>query len=169
MKIRMLAFVIMFAGLAVAQNPPTDAEKQILSFARTATTIAANAQSRSLNGYLAVYVDNKGWAAMSKDNDLGPFLKLKEAKADRRMLLLIAADGIGLKVAVYFEGESPAEMLIVPAGSKFDPAALQPVPKEALKELSQDLDFTKRDDVNTDDGAPVTAYQVSLSEKKPKS
>ena len=91
MKISSLALILLFASFAVAQNPPSkedqpSKEEPGLRYARLAVNAASATQHQSLEGYQAVFIDDKSWTTLSKDSDLGPFLKLKEQKAERQRI-----------------------------------------------------------------------------------
>jgi hypothetical protein len=183
MKISGLIVVILFAVAAFGQNVPSKSEPSkgepaktepakeesaILSTARTATSIAANTLNKKMDGYTAAYADDKNWEKLSRDNDIGPFLKLKEVKAGRSMVLLLSlTDDTAARVAVYFEGNEAAGVIAVQPGGKAEASAVKAVPKEALKDAvtEQGLTFT-RGDLTSDDGDPVIAYAIRSSGKK---
>jgi hypothetical protein len=172
MKISCFALVLLLASFAVAQNQPSkqDPTKEDpgLRYARMAYNVANSTQHQSLEGYLAVFVDDKSWTTLSKDGDLGPFLKLKEQKAERRMVYFLGSPD-GLRVVVYFDGPSATDVAsFTPAPvAKISADLLKPVPKETLKanDAAAGWMFT-REDVTSDDGDPVPAYRITKPEPK---
>ena len=170
MKIRNLIVAFLLTAALLAQGQTSKEDSVILNLARTAANVAANTLHRNISGYMAVYVDEKSWEKLSKDSDLGPVLKLKEAKAGRSMMLVMSSsDNTAPRVAVYFEGMDARELVIVSPQPEttVEPLAVKPVPKEALREVDaeQGLLFA-RGEVNSDDGDPVVAYQITSSAKK---
>ncbi|MBZ5524429.1 MAG: hypothetical protein LAP21_19500 [Acidobacteriia bacterium] len=169
MKIRNLivAFLLAVAALAVGQTSLEDSVS--LSLARTASNIAANTLHKNMAGYMAVYVPDKDWEKLSRDSDLGPFLKLREMKTGRSMMLMLSGDNTAVRVAVYFEGMDAMGMVVFTPGSnaKLEALSVKPVPKEALKEVDaeQGLLFS-RGEVTSDDGDAVVTYQITSSQKK---
>src|SRR5258708_9381415 len=119
MKTPSLIVVILFAVAAFSQNVPSKEpskgepaktepakeESAILSTVRTATSIAANTLNKKMDGYTAVYVDDKNWEKISTAGDGGPFLKLREVKPGRSMVLLLSlTDDTAPRAAAYFDG-----------------------------------------------------------------
>jgi hypothetical protein len=166
--ISLLLTGILIPALATAQNQPATAGNEgtdPLYFVKIAADIARNVQQGSLEGYLAIYMSEQNWAEGLKDSDLGPFLKIKEAKPGRSVAFLFT----GAKdkaICVYFDGKSPFGVVAVHAGAdgsiKPDDisAAFKPVSKDMLKKSDQELQFNKAD-VNTDDGVSLPAYQIT--------
>ena len=183
MKYRIaVAFLLagMLAVLASAQNKPAaqkpapekpaaekpaPEKKDPLFFVKIAGDVAGNVQSQSLNGYLAIYIDEKDWSEGLKDSDLGPFLKAKEAKPGRSAACFFSS-GKDAATCVYFDGDSPFGVAAVKAGAsgQIQPAdittAYKAVTKEMLKKGSADLDFSPTD-LSTDDGTPLSAFGVT--------
>ncbi len=161
-----LMLVGMLAALAVAQNHPAPEKRDPLFFARIAADVAGNVQSRSLNNFIVIYVDQGNWAAGLKDSDLGPFLKVKEAKAGRSVTVMFSEDK-DAAVCVYFDGDAPFGVVAVrmPAGGNISDsdvaAAYKAVTKEMLKKGDDELSFAPLDDVATDDGAPLPGFQIT--------
>ena len=178
MKIPSLIAVILFAVAAFGQNVPSKGEpaktepakeeSAILSTARTATSIAANTLNKKMDGYTAAYADDKSWEKLSRDNDIGPFLKLKEVKPGRSMVLLLSlTDDTAPRVAVYLDGNEATGVIVVQPGGKAEASAVKPVPKEALKDAVTEQGLTlTRGDLTSDDGDPVIAYAIRSSTKK---
>lgn len=177
MKFRMIAcFVIatlLIAGLAMGQNKP-DAEKaekiEPLSLVKIAANVAINSQHQDLNGFLAIYMDSHNWASGLKDSDLGPFLKLKEEKPGRSAVLFFSPDK-DVAISIFFDGDSAIGVTAAKAkNGKIESsdisAAYKPVSKEMLKGTAQELQFTQGD-LTTDDGQPVTGFQITSASKKP--
>lgn len=179
----------MLAVLAAAQNQPAAQKpapekpapekpaaekKDALFFVKTAADVAGNAQSQSLDGYLGIYIDDQNWAEGSKDSDLGPFLKLKEAKPGRSATCFFS-NAKDAATCVYFDGDAAFGVAAAKAGSSGQiqasdiAAAYKTVSKEMLKKGSAEISFSERD-INTDDGVPLPAFGVTVEEKpeKPK-
>ena len=176
MKLRMLApyvvVTLLFSGLATGQNKPDAEKKDPLSLVKIAANVVSNSQHQDLNDFLAIYVDQDTWVAALKDGDLGPFLKLKEAKPGRSAVLFFQPDK-EVAMSVFFDGDSAFGMTAVKAkNGKIEASdissAYKPVSKDMLKETGQGFQFT-RGDITTDDGQPVTGFQVTSTGKKPTS
>jgi hypothetical protein len=172
MKSKILAFVCLagtLAGAAGAQNQPDQEKKEPLSFAKIAANVAGNVQHRTVNGTLAIYVSEQNWAAGLKDGDLGPFLKLKEAKPGRSAACLFSQSK-DIAVCVYFDGNTPFGVTAVEAGAsgKLEAsdiaAAYKPVSKDMLKKGAEELSFTPVG-INTDDGQALPAFLVTAAGK----
>ena len=182
---------ILLAGilvvLAAAQNQPAGEKpapekpatqkaapekKDALSFVKTAADVAGNVQSQSLDGFLAIYIGEKNWAAGLTDSDLGPFLKLKEAKPGRSATCFFS-NGKDAATCVYFDGDTPFGVAAVKAGTSGQiqasdiSAAYKAVSKEMLKKGSSEFSFNESD-INTDDGVPLPAFGVSVENKSKK-
>lgn len=162
----------MLAVLAAAQNqsdPNKAVEKEPLYFLKIAADVAGNVQNQPLNGYLAIYLDQQNWAAGLKDGDLGPFLKVKEAKPGRSAACLFSA-AKDAAICVYFDGDTPFGVAAVRAGGsgKIEAsdiaAAYKAVSKEMLKKGAEELRF-EPGDVATDDGQPLPAFLISSAGK----
>jgi len=187
MKIPGLIVVILFAVAAFSQNVPSKEpskgepaktepaktepakeESAILSTVRTATSIAANTLNKKMGGYTAVYVDDKNWEKISSDGDGGPFLKLREVKPGRSMVLLLSlTDDAAPRAAVYFDGNEATGVIAVQPGGKAEASAIKAVPKEALKDAVAEQGLTlTRGDLTSDNGDPVIAYSVRSSAKQ---
>ena len=174
MKISSLALILLFASFAVAQNKPSkedqsSKEEPGLRYARLAVNAASVTQHPSLEGYQAVFIDDKSWTTLSKDSDLGPFLKLKEQKAERRMVYFLGGSPEAQRFVVYFDGSSATEVAAFTPGSdaKITADLLKPVSKEALKANDAAANWTFiREDVSSDDGDPIPAYRITKPEQK---
>lgn len=161
----------MLVSAAVAQNQSTPEKADPLFFVKTAADVAGNVQKSSLDGYLGIYVSEQNWQAGLKDSDLGPFLKLKEAKAGRSAALLFSS-AKDAAICVYFDGKAPFGVAAVKAGTGGSggggggiqasdiAAAYQAVSKEMLKKGEQEWHFNA-DDVNTDDGVTLPGFQIA--------
>jgi hypothetical protein len=171
MKTRVVVFLMlaMTALLAVAQSQPAAETKTPLFFLKIAADVAGNVQSQPLNGFFAIYVDDKNWKAAEKDSDLGPFLKKQEAKPRRSAGCLFSSKK-DTAICVYFDGDvafGVAAVRVVPGGkieAKDVSAANKSVSKDMVKKGGEDLTFTDGQ-VNTDDGTPLPAFQITS--KKP--
>lgn len=168
----LIAAALLLSGLAAAQNKPDAEKKDPLSLVKTATNVVSNLQHQDLNEFLAIYVDQESWAAALKDNDLGPFLKLKETKPGRSAVLFFSPDK-NIAMSVFFDGDSAFGMTAAKAkNGKIEASdissAYKPVSKDMLKETGQEFQFTKGD-ISTDDGQPLTGFQISSASKKPTS
>lgn len=173
MKLRVATSIILFSALTAAgaaQNPasPGKSEKKDpLFFVKIAVYVAGNVQHDTVNGSLAIYLDEQTWSAGLKDGDLGPFLKVKEAKPGRSAVCLFSP-AKDAAVCVYFDGDSPFGVTAVRAGAsgKIEPseisAGYKSVSKEMLKKSDDDLKFSQAD-VATDDGEPLPAFLVTAS------
>ena len=182
MKSRVLVPLI-FAGIlaatfAIAQNQPATQNTETqntdpLYFVRIAADVTANLQ-HDADGRLGIYVSDQNWAEGLKDSDLGPFLKIKEAKPGRSAAFLFspAKDSA---VCVYFDGKSAFGVVAVKAGEggsiKLRGWPCPPHPTEIsaayheinpalLKTSDQELHFSPTD-VNTDDGVALPAFMVA--------
>jgi hypothetical protein len=172
MKWKMLALVVFAGALAAvagAQNQPDQGKKDPLPLVKIAADVAGNVQRDTVNGSLAIYLDDQNWAAGLKDSDLGPFLKLKEAKPGRSATCLFTQSKDSA-VCVYFDGDSPFGVAAVKAGAsgKIEAgdiaAAYKPVTKEMLKKGGDELNFTPAP-ISTDDGQPLPAFVVTAMAK----
>jgi hypothetical protein len=140
-----------------------------LFFVKIAAGIADNVQHETVNGALAIYLDDQHWAAGLKDGDLGPFLKVKEAKPGRSATCLFR-ESKDSAVCVYFDGDSAFGVAAVKAGAggKIEAsniaAAYKPITKEMLKKGTEALTFTPGQ-ITTDDGQPLPAFVVATATK----
>ena len=151
--------------LLIAQNQSNTEKADPLSFVKTAADIAGNVQPAGLDGYTAIYVSEQHWADGLKDGDLGPFLKLKEAKAGRSAAFFFSQSR-DAAICVFFDGKSPFGVAAVHAGSGGSiqtsdiQAAYKPVSKDMLKKGEQEWQFSENE-INTDDGVALPAFAVS--------
>jgi hypothetical protein len=157
---------LLASTLAAAQNRP-DAEKpDPLFFAKIAANVAGNVQHDSLDNHLAIYISQENWADGLKDGDLGPFLKLRDAKPGRSAACVFSGNK-DAAVCVYFDGKSPIGMAAVRAGSggSIQPddvlAAYKDISKDMLKKGGQEWHFIENP-VNADDGASLPAFQITV-------
>jgi hypothetical protein len=167
-----LAFVVLaaaFGAFAGAQNQPDQGKKDPLAFVKVAAVIAANVQHETVVGATGIYIDQQIWAAALRDGDLGPFIKVKEAKTGRSAACLFS-ESKDSAVCVYFDGDTPFGVAAVKAAAsgKIDAeavaAAFKPVSKEMLKKGNEELSFSPTD-VATDDGQPLPAFLVTVAAK----
>src|SRR5215471_7498288 len=175
MKMKVLAFVVLAGALAEAasvRNEPNQEKSKSqskdkndpLSFIKVAADVAGNVQRETVNKSVGLYVSEGNWASGLNDGDLGPFLKLKEAKPDRSAACLFtqAKDSA---VCVYFDGQSPFGVVAVKAGANggIQPqaisAAYKAISKEMLKHTAE-LTFTPTN-LATDEGQELPAFIVT--------
>lgn len=171
MKFRVVVslMIALTAMLAVAQSQPAAETKRPLFFLKIAADVAGNVQSQPLNGFFAIYIDDKNWKAAEIDSDLGPFLKKQEAKP-RRSAGCLFSSSKDAAICVYFDGDvafGVAAVRVGPSG-KIEAgdvaAAYKSVSKDMVKRGGEDLTFTEGN-VNADDGTPLPAFQITS--KKP--
>jgi hypothetical protein len=147
-----------------AQNQPAPESSDPLFFVKTAAHVARNVQHDNLQGYLAIYVSDKNWAEGAKDGDLGPFLKIKEAKPGRSAAFFYTGEKDSA-ICVYFDDKTPFGVVAVKAdpGKAIQPSdisgAYKPVSKDMLRKSEQELRFSSTD-VNTDDGVSLPAFTI---------
>jgi len=170
MKLKVLAFVMLAGALAAAASVQNETNQEKsrskdkndpLSFIKVAADVAGNVQRETVNKSLGLYVAEGNWASGLNDGDLGPFLKLKEAKPDRSAACLFtqAKDSA---VCVYFDGQSPFGVVAVKAGANggIQPqaisAAYKAISKEMLKHTAE-LTFTPTT-LATDEGQELPAF-----------
>lgn len=158
---------ILISALAFAQTQPAPEKADPLVFVKTAASIAGNVQHDSLDRFLGIYVSEEHWSSGSKDSDLGPFLKLKEAEAKPgRSVIFFFSDSKDAAICVYFDGQTPFGVAAVRAGASGGiqaadvAAAYKPVSKDMLKKGDQEWHFTQSG-VNTDDGTSLPAFQIT--------
>jgi hypothetical protein len=155
--------------LTLAQTQPDTEKKPPLFFLRITANVASHVQSQSLNGFLAIYIDDHTWKAALQDGDLGPFLKGQEAKPGRSAGCLFTSRK-DAAVCVYFDGNDPYGVASVRAGAAgtIDGSdilgAYKPVSKQMLKKGKQDLNFTESS-VTTDDHTRLSAFQIASARK----
>ncbi len=166
MKTSCLAIALLLTSLAVGQSSK---EPLGLHYAQMAVNVVSTVQHKDMAGYFAIFVDDKQWTSLLKDKDIGPFLKLKEQKADRRAILIVSLlDEKAPRVAVYFDGAAATEM----AGYTPSPEAkisadlLKPVPKDAAKDndAAKNWKLAPIEGVASDDGEALPAFQISKAE-----
>lgn len=164
--VSLLATVLVFSVLAIAQNPSIPEKTSPLFFIKIAADVAGNVQSQSLDRFLAIYVSDENWASGAKDSDLGPFLKLKEAKPGRSAAFFFT-QAKDAAICVFFDGKSPFGVVAVkaPAGGPLQPAeiaaAYKDVTQGMLKRSDQAWQFTEGGGVNADDGTALPAFQIA--------
>ena len=173
MKLKVLAFVMLAGALAAAASVQNETNQEKsrskdkndpLSFIKVAADVAGNVQRETVNKSLGLYVAEGNWASGLNDGDLGPFLKLKEAKPGRSAACLFtqAKDSA---VCVYFDGQSPFGVVAVKAGANggIPPqaisAAYKAISKEMLKHTAE-LTFTPTT-LATDEGQELPAFLVT--------
>jgi hypothetical protein len=172
MKLHSLAFLLIAAGSlpSLCQQPsspgaPQEEPGPPPSQVPVALQIAVSTQAVSIDGNIAVYVDERTWPAALKDGDLGSFLKLNPAKPDRHAVLIMTpkADQI---VCVFFDADAPFAVAAArnTAGGKIDPesiaASYKLLPPDLIKKpLSFEL---TPGEINTDDGTALSAYRIKL-------
>jgi hypothetical protein len=184
MKVRIalsILAVLLTATLAAAQNQPatakpgaeklTSEKKDPLLFVKIAADVAGNVQQAPLNGFLGLYIDPQNWASGLKDSDLGPFLKVQEAKPGRSAACLFS-NAKDVAICVYFDGNTPFGVTAVKAGAsgKIEAndvsAAYKAISKEMLKKGEQEVRF-EPGEAATDDGQPLPAFQLATKPKFP--
>ena len=151
-------------AFAFSQIQPAPDSADPLYFVRIAADATANIQ-HDADGRLGIYVSEQNWAEGLKDGDLGPFLKIKDAKPGRSAacLFTLAKDSA---VCVYFDGKSAFGVAAVKAGDggSIKPedisAAYKAITKDMLKKSDKELHFNPGD-VNTDDGVVLPAFIVA--------
>lgn len=151
--------------LAFSQTLPAPDNSDSLAFVKVAADVGGNVQSDSLAGRLAIYISDKNWAEGLKDGDLGPFLKVKEAKPGRSAACIFN-DAKDAAICVYFDGKEPFGVVALKAGAGggFKPAdisaAFKPVSKDMLEKGSQGLQFNPIE-INTDDGVALPGFVIA--------
>jgi hypothetical protein len=175
MKSRMAASLVLItlfvSSFAQSQSQASQEKSDPQSLSQTAVTVASNTKHQNLDGYLAIYVSPENWASGLKDGDLGPFLKLKEAKAGRSVVFLFSQSK-DAAICVYFDGATAFGMTAVKAGAggKIEASDIsgeyKAVTKEMLKDPGQEFHL-ENSEISTDDGVPLPAYQVTGAAKKP--
>lgn len=173
MKFQVIAPLLVGAliapALAAVQSKTTTEAKDPLPLVKIAANVGSNIQDHSLSGFLAIYIDSQSWASGLKDGDLGPFLKLKDAKPGRSAVLIFSPEK-DIAIAVFFDGDSAIGATRAKAKSgkieSGDISPAKPVAKDALKQPATDFEFTKGD-VATDDGQPVPGFQINSPAKLP--
>lgn len=132
----------------------------------TALDIAANLRDQSLDGYVAIYIDDQTWPTALKDGDLGPFVKLNPAKPNRRAIILTSSK-TKPTICVFFDGNT-AFGVAATGGMGGGEAATAEI-AAGYKPVTSDL-LTKRihnpmlipGEVSADDGTRLTTYQIKL-------
>jgi hypothetical protein len=177
MKFRVLLsflFAALLAVLASAQTP-SDTEKHDaenrdpLYFVKIATDVAGNLQGHSMKGSIAIYIDQKTWKGGLEDGDLGPFIKLKEAKPGRSVACL-SSQKKDFLTCVYFDYGTPFGVASVQAGASGSidastvPGAYKDISKDLLKKRDDDLYF-KSLTISSDNGEPLVAYMITSASK----
>lgn len=167
-----LILPVLFAALAVAQNPPAPEKVDPLFFVKIAADVAGNVQHNSIEGYLGIYVSEQNWGDGARDLDLGPFLKLKEAEAKPgRSAAFLFSPYKDAAICVYFDGKSPFGVVAVKAGTNGGiqasdvAAAYKPLSKDMLKKGDQEWHFNEGP-INTDDGVSLPAFQIAKGPAK---
>jgi hypothetical protein len=166
-----LALLIGFLEVAPLSFAQTNSDKKkAIVFAGTAAGIARKQHDQSLIGYVAIYVDETNWDALSKDGDLGPFLKFKEPKRDRSAVILIS--GINEFVfCTYFDGSSPFGTVMLPPPGKTNitlrdvEAAYRTVNHDMTEGTFEELQF-KEGTITSDDGKPIPSFKITGKERK---
>ena len=171
MRTKMLASVV-FVGACVAsafsQTPAAQEKKDPLSFVKVAADVAYNVQPETVSGSRGIYIDEQNWASALKDSDLGPFMKVKEAKAGRSAACFFP-ESKDSAVCVYFDGDTPFGVAAAKGSAGgIDPAAVaasyKPVSKDMLKHGSTEMDFNPNE-ISTDDGVALPAFLVIVKQK----
>jgi hypothetical protein len=167
--------VAMLAMTAIAQTQPDatkhDADQDPLSIVKIATDVAGNLAGHAMKGYIVIYLDQKTWTAGLNDGDLGPFLKVKEAKPGRSVACLFSRDK-DAATCVYFDAGTPFGVVAIKAGTsgKIEnsdiPTAYKAVSPEMLKKRDDNLSFAPNDSIASDDGQKLTAYMIGSAKTK---
>lgn len=170
-KSKFLALLLLVAMATVAaQNQPDTSKtasnvKDPLFFIKLATRVAANLHP--IDGYLAIYIDQKTWSAARRDGDLGPFVKFKDARPNRSVTCLFSQHKTEIATCVYFDSDRPFGVAsVLPSAdgrvtASDISAAYKDFSKNMLKERDDDrLSFTSGE-VTSDDGTKLIAYTVT--------
>lgn len=174
MAASLVLVTLLSTGFARAGNQAASEKKDPLSLVKMAVAIAVNTQHQDLDGYFANYVAPEQWAVALKDEDLGPFLKLKEQKPGRSVVIVMppSLHSPGATVCVYFDGDKPFGMTAAKGGDGHKILAsdisvgYQAVTGKMTVKTTEEFQF-ESGTISTDDGDPIPSYQIKSKAKKP--
>lgn len=165
--VSLIVAVMLVSALASAQDQPSTEKADPVFFIKVAADIAGNVQHDSLDRFLGIYVSDQNWVSGTKDGDLGPFLKLKDAEGKAgRSVAFFFTEAKDAAICVYFDGKTPFGVVAVhaAAGGSIQAAdvaaAYKPVSKDMLKKGDQEWHFNENS-INADDGTALPAFQIS--------
>lgn len=149
-----------------AEKNPVAQSKQALSFVKTAAVVADHVRHRWLNNYFGLYISPENWALASKDDYVGPFLRVKYAKpkAGRSIACVFSPDK-DIALCVYFDGETPFGLATVKVGvsGRVDPykvaSSYEGLATRLLRDPEQKLEFVPAD-ASTDDGQSLPGFMI---------
>jgi hypothetical protein len=171
----MLAVMIAGSSLVQAQNPQTsqgniqpDFKASQAKLVAMTVGIASKVQQASLEGYLAILVDERSWTGALKDSDLGPFVKLSPAKTGRRAVLLMSpkADAV---ICVFYDEELPFGVAAAQSPKKgkkitdADAAASYKLVTPEMQTANEKSLGLTEGYVKTDEGISMTTYQITFN------
>ncbi|MGD0738676.1 MAG: hypothetical protein ABR957_03705 [Terracidiphilus sp.] len=169
MRIRFPFPLMLAVGILAVQLPAFAAQdKDALKFVRIAADVASNVQTRSIDGYFAIYISPQNWTSASADGDLGPFIQAQEAGAARSMACLFSAIKNNA-VCVYFEGERAYGLTALrsdpnqPFTSAAVAASYKPITRELLKKAPGKIAFSPVN-IKLDNGQAVDGFLVKLGQ-----
>jgi hypothetical protein len=149
----------------VAQHKLDADGKQALPYVKLAADVARSVQQDSLNNFVAIFISYRDSDQALQDDDLAPFLKLKEAKpVSFWSTVCFFSAKKDTAICVYFDEKRPFGVVAVkagPNGKLTDPAgAYKTVSRDMLAKNEHKLDFQEIT-IQTDTGAGLTGFHVS--------
>jgi hypothetical protein len=136
-----------------------------------AIQIAKKVQSESLEGYLAIIVDEKAWEAATEDGDMGPWVKLNAPKAERSVVLLMSPTA-DAGVAVFYDGDVPFGIAAAHSSKKkqkipeADIAASYKLFKAGMLEMGSGSASLTPGFVKTDGGISMLTFTISFKKNR---
>jgi len=171
MRLAWLVLVALPALLPAQERAPSVPDKQGVPLpVRLSVAIANHAHRQTLAGYIAVAVDEKNWARLLKDSDLGPLLKATEQRPERTAVALLGSPE-QFVFCVYFDGLKPIAVVALPAShdgkiAEADvKAAYKTVTPEMLTESDEELYFVEGT-IQSDDGQPLSSFKIASAGKR---
>lgn len=160
-----LSAFLLAPAAGVAQHKLDADGKQALPYVRIAADVARNVQQDSLNNFVAVFISYRDSDQALQDDDLAPFVKIKEAKpVSFWSTVCFFSAKKDAAICVYFDEKRPFGVVAIkagPNGKLGDPSgAYKAVSKEMLVKNEHKLNFQETN-VQTDTGAGLTGFQVT--------
>jgi hypothetical protein len=167
-----LVLMLGFGLPALCQKLPSDdltqeQKQSITSRIVTSIQVAKKIQKESLEGYLAIVVDEQTWEPASRDGDVGSWIKLNSVKSGRSMVLLLSPTA-DAGIAVFFDGDVPFGVAAAHSAKKKAKipeadiiASYKPISEEMIA-MGSGAASLNPGVVNTDAGAALMAFRISF-------
>ena len=162
-----LVSILLLTVFAVSAHGENHQEKDALQqLGQKAVLVIKKNRTESLNGYLLIVCKASGWKALSKDSDLGPFLKYKKAASNLDAVVAMPENTKdGSTYGVYFEDGKPTGLVEIKTGKGETitdanvAKGYAPVAEDSASGATDQIRF-EAVEVFTDDNTPIPTLKV---------